>query len=125
MHRIGPQPALPEFYVEVGYLNELSTRWKLYYVRRAEGLPQMDVAFLAMWRDHRRSLAIFSLPPSRQEFQIVRDCLTFVDNAVSDWQALLTGNKPDAPLTSDRAELLNQHTRKLESIPGEKWEIKY
>lgn len=124
--RIAPQPTLPEFYVEVGYLNDLSTRWKLYYLRRVEGLPQMNVEFLAMWRDHRPALANYpAVIPSHPHVMIVRDCLVFVDNVVSDWQSLLTGNMPYRPLDSARVEELNQHTRLLESIPGDSLEIKY
>lgn len=125
-HRIAPQPALPEFYVEVGYLNDLSTRWKLYYVPRKEGLPQMSAAFLAMWRDHRPALANYRHVSLLHPYSvIVRDCLVFVDNAISDWQSLLTGNMPYMPLDNNRLETLNQYTRKLESIPGDRLEIKY
>lgn len=127
-HRIAPQPSLPEFYVEVGYLTDFSLLWKMRKLNQSAAQGELDVEFLARWYHHRQALSHYCHMIGFNPHNVSRDvkpCLEFVDALVKDWILELSGKTPELPLDTARLETLNQYTRKLESIPGEKWEIKY
>ena len=131
MHRIGPRAELPEFYVEAGYLQTLALLWSIARDNDIElqaHYGAIDLSFLGQWYRHREALTHYVNMAGFNPRNISRDvkpCLEFVDALVKDWVLQVSGGKPERPLSSTRLEELREHQRRLEAIPGDRWEIKY
>lgn len=127
-HRFAPQPRMPEFYVECGYMNDLAYFWKLRALKQTSAHGQLDIGFLGQWYHHRQALVHYIAMMGYNPANVSRDvepCLKFMDALVDDWIKELSGGIPGQSLTTVRLQELEQYHRKLESVPGDKWEVKY
>lgn len=127
--RIAPPDALPEFYIEAGYIRDFAMRWMTLLDSTYKGVwDELDIIFVSQWQRHREALVHYCKMTGFNPRNVSRDvkpCLEFMDALVTDWTLKFTGKEPKQALNRLRLQELERHQEKLNSIPGDKWEIKY
>jgi hypothetical protein len=128
-HRIAPPESPGEFYLEAGYIRDFAMRWIVLMDDAYKGVWEaLDIEFVAQWQRHRGPLehyvSMIGFNP-RNRSRDVKPCLDFMDALVSDWMLQMTGKEPANALNRLRLQEMEQHQQRLNSVPGDRWGIKY